>query len=71
MVVVFEGEAGGSAGGGESKLIDDLFPHFVVGDGLATALFADGLVEFEEVELLSTDLGYFDLGDALRGPILT
>ena len=49
MVVIFEGEGGGSAGRGESELIHDFFPEFVVGDGLPASFFADGLVEFVEV----------------------
>lgn len=70
MVVIFEGEGGGSAGRGQSELVDDFFPEFVVGDGLPASLFADGLVEFVEVEFLAADLGDFDLGDALGGPVL-
>lgn len=68
--MVFEGKAGGSAGGGEAKLVDDFLPKFVMGDGLAASLLADGFVELEEIELLSADLWYFDLGDALGGPVL-
>jgi hypothetical protein len=30
--VIFEGEAGGGAGGGQAELVDYFFPEFVVGD---------------------------------------
>lgn len=70
MVVIFEGKGCGGAGGGKSKLIDDFFPEFIVGDSLAAALFADSFVEFIEVEFLSSDLWYFDLGDAFGCPVL-
>lgn len=68
--MIFESEAGGGAGGGESELVDNLFPEFVVGDGLPPSFFADGPVEFIEVEFLSSDLWYFYVGDALGGPVL-
>lgn len=68
--MVFECEGGGGAGGGESELVDYLFPEFVVGDGLSSSLFAYCFIEFVEVELLSSDLWYFDLGDALGCPVL-
>ena len=32
LVVIFECEAGGGAGGGQAELIDYFFPEFVVGD---------------------------------------
>jgi hypothetical protein len=47
--VVFEGEAGGGAGGGQAELVNYLFPEFVVGDGLTASFFADCFVEFVEV----------------------
>jgi len=34
-------------------------------DGLASSFFADSVVEFIEIELLSSDLWYFDVCDAL------
>ena len=68
--MVFEGEAGWGTGGGESELIDYFFPEFVMGDGLSSSFFADRVVEFKEVEFLSSDLWNFDVGDALWGPVL-
>ena len=67
--MVFEGEAGGGAGGGESELIDYFFPEFVVRDSLPASFFADCFIEFVEIEFLSSDLWYFDLGDAFGGPV--
>ncbi len=69
--MILEGEAGGGASGGQSELIHDFLPEFVVGDGLSTALLADGLVELVKVELLAADLRDLDLGDALGGPVLS
>lgn len=71
MVVIFEGKAGRSACGWKAKLINDFFPEFIVGYCLAATFFADGFVEFEKIELLSTDLWYFDLSDAFGAPILS
>lgn len=68
--MVFESEGGGGASGGEAELVYNFFPQFVVRDGLASSLFADSSVEFVEVELLASDLWYFDLSDALGGPVL-
>lgn len=67
--MVFEGEAGGGAGGGESELIDYFFPEFVVRDSLPASFFADCFIEFVEIEFLSSDLRYFDLGDAFGSPV--
>ena len=68
--MIFEGKAGGGAGGGKSKLIDDFLPKFVMWDGLPSSLLAYGFVEFIEIELLPPDLWYFDIGDAFGGPVL-
>jgi len=67
--VIFESKACRGTGGRKAELIDDFFPQFIVGDSLATAFFANGFVKFEEIELLSTNLWYFDLGDPFRAPI--
>ena len=71
MVVIFEGEAGRGACGGETELVNDLLPEFVVRYCLTTAFFAYSFVEFEKVEFLTTDLGDFDLSDAFGTPILS
>jgi hypothetical protein len=68
--MIFEGEGSGGAGGGKPKFIDDFFPEFVVRDRLPSSLFTDCFVEFIEVELLSSNLRYFDIADALGGPVL-
>lgn len=68
--MIFEGEAGRGASGGEAELIDDFFPEFVVGDRLASSFFADGLIKLIEVELLPAYLWNFDLRDALARPVL-
>lgn len=70
MIMIFKSEGGGSAGGGESELIDYFLPKFVMGDRLASSLLADCFVEFVEIEFLPSDLRYFDLCDALGGPVL-
>ena len=70
MIVVFEGEAGGGAGGGESELIDYFFPEFVVRDSLPASFFADCFIEFVEIEFLSSDLWYFDLSNSFGSPVL-
>lgn len=67
--MVFEGEAGGGACGGQAKLVDNFLPEFVMGNRLSTTFFADCFVQFVEIKFLSTDLGDFDLGDAFGAPI--
>ena len=68
--MVFEGEGGRGAGGGEAELINDFLPKLVVRDRLAAALLADCFVEFVEIEFLAADLRNLDLGDPLRSPVL-
>lgn len=41
-----------------------------MGYGLTASFFANGFIEFVEIEFLAADLRYFDLGDALGSPIL-
>ena len=67
--MIFEGETGRGAGGGKAELVDDFLPEFIMRNGLATAFFTDGFVEFEEIKFLSTDLWYFDLSDAFGVPV--
>jgi hypothetical protein len=69
LIMIFKCEAGRSTCGGKAKLVDDLFPEFVVRYGLPSAFFADGFVEFEKVEFLTTNLRDFDLGYAFGTPI--
>jgi hypothetical protein len=68
--MIFKSKTGRSAGGGQSELIDNLLPEFVMRDGLSAPLFAYGLIQFEKIELLTADLGYLDLRDTFGGPVL-
>ena len=68
--MILKSEAGGGAGGGKSKLINNFFPKFVMRDRLPSSLFAYSFVEFIEIELLPSDLWYFDIGNPLRCPVL-
>ena len=70
LVVIFQGEAGRSTGGGEAELVDNFLPHLVMGDSLAATLLADGSVQFVEVEFLAADLRDLDLCDTLGRPVL-
>ncbi len=69
LIVIFECKAGRGTCGRKAEFIDDFFPKFVMGYGLAPAFFADGFVEFEQVKFLTADLRDFDLSDAFGAPV--
>jgi len=69
LVVIFECKAGRGACGGKAEFIDNFFPQFVMRYSLASAFFAYGFVEFEEVKFLAADLRDFDLSDAFGAPV--
>lgn len=69
MVVIFEGEAGRSTGGGETEFVDNLLPEFVMRYCLASTFFADGFIKFKKVKFLASDLRDFDLSNAFGTPI--
>jgi hypothetical protein len=68
--VILECEGSGSTGRGQSELIHYFLPQLIVGDCLSAALPADCAVEFEQVQLLSSDLRDLYLADTFGGPVL-
>ena len=62
--MTFESEAGTCARWWNLKLIDDLFPEFVICDALESAPQNHLFKQFAKVEFFAANLGYFEIIDS-------
>lgn len=63
LIMIFQSKTSRSACRWKSKLINYLFPEFIMRHRLSSSFLAYCLIQFEKIELLSSNLRYFDLCD--------